>query len=110
MKISRYAALAFFMFSVFAFGVPVLAGGGPSSAMSAAGTADDWKKEFTDICSKTDDAMSLPEDELKALVDRCDKLKPVIERLDDTERRLYSKRLESCRGVFMYVLDSKETK
>lgn len=69
---------------------------------------DDWKKEFEEICSRTDDAMSLSKDELKALVARCDKLKPLIEKLDETEKKVYLRRLQLCRDLFSFVLESKE--
>lgn len=69
---------------------------------------DDWKKEFEEVCSRTDDAMSLSKDELKALVARCDKLKPLIEKLDETEKKVYLRRLQLCRDLFSFVLESKE--
>ena len=69
---------------------------------------DAWKAEFEDICSKTSDAMSLNKEEVRALIDRCDKLKPQIEKLDETARKVYLKRLQMCRDLFVFVLDSKE--
>jgi len=70
----------------------------------------DWKNEFEDICSKTQDAMLFTTEELRALIDRSDKLKPIIERLDETERKVYLKRLQMCRDLFVYALDQKESK
>lgn len=69
---------------------------------------DAWKTEFEDICSKTNDAISLNKEEVKALIDRCDKLKPQIEKLDETAKKVYLKRLQMCRDLFVFVLDSKE--
>lgn len=69
---------------------------------------DDWKNEFDAICSRTDDAMSLSKDELKDLVARCDKLKPLIEKLDETEKKVYLRRLQLCRDLLNFVLESKE--
>ncbi len=67
-----------------------------------------WKAEFDEICSKNDDAMSLGIDELKSLIQRCDKLKPRIEALDETPRKVYLRRLQLCRELYLFVLESKE--
>jgi len=69
-----------------------------------------WQKEFEAVCSLTNDAMELTKDEVKNLVDRCDKLKPIIQKLDETQRKVYLKRLESCRAFLMFVLESNEKK
>lgn len=75
---------------------------------AAEGLSDGWKAEFEDICSKTSDPMSLSRDELKHLVLRCDTLKPRIETLDDTEKRVYLRKLKLCRDLYYFVLESKE--
>ncbi|MBI4690755.1 MAG: hypothetical protein HY754_10910 [Nitrospirae bacterium] len=69
---------------------------------------DAWKKEFDDVCSKTDNAAGLAKEELKNLIDRCDKLKAVIEKLDESTRKVYLRRLQMCRDLFSFVLESKE--
>jgi hypothetical protein len=69
---------------------------------------DGWQKEFEAVCSQTQDAVGFNERELKALVQRCDALAPKIEKLDETRRKVYGPRLRQCRGVFAYVLDSKQ--
>ena len=71
---------------------------------------DDWKNEFNDVCSKTQDAMTLSSDELRNLIARCDKLKPLVEKLDETQRKVFLKRLQLCRDLFFFVLESKEKK
>ncbi len=71
---------------------------------------DDWKNEFDDVCSKTQDAMTFSAGELKNLIARCDKLKPQIEKLDETQRKVFLKRLQYCRELFFFVLESKEKK
>ena len=68
---------------------------------------DDWKAEFEDICSKTEDPMALSTEEIKGLIDRCDKLKPRIEKLDESTAKVYSKRLKMCKDLFVFVLESK---
>jgi hypothetical protein len=71
---------------------------------------DSWKNEFEDVCSKTQDAMAFSPDELRSLIARCDKLKPVVEKLDETQRKVFLKRLKLCRDLFFFVLESKEKK
>ena len=66
-----------------------------------------WQQEFDALCSKTTDAMSLSTDELKSLVQRCDGLEPKIEKLDETRKKVYLRRLKQCRGLYAYVLESK---
>ncbi len=70
--------------------------------------AQDWKREFEEVCATTQDAMALPLDELRTLVARCDRLKPQIERLDESQRKVYSRRLQVCRDLYQFVLDSRE--
>ena len=71
---------------------------------------EDWRKEFEDVCSKTQDAMVIPSDELKNLVDRCDRLKPRVEKLDESQRKVYLKRLQLCRDLYFFVLENREKK
>lgn len=68
----------------------------------------EWQKEFDDVCSKTQDAMTFTAEELEALIRRCDALEPKIEKLDETRRKIYLKRLRQCRGLYAYVLESKK--
>jgi len=69
---------------------------------------DDWKKEFEEICSRTDDAMSFSKEQLKDLIARCDKLKPTIGALDESTKKVYLRRLQMCRDFLAFVLESKE--
>jgi len=71
---------------------------------------EDWKGEFEDVCSKTQDAMTFSADELKNLIVRCDKLKPLIDKLDESPRKVYLRRLQLCKDLFVFVLGSKERK
>ncbi len=79
-----------------------------SSDSPPASTNEAWQKEFDDICSKTQNAMTFPVDELKSLIQRCDKLEPQIQKLDETRKKVYLRRLGQCRGLFAYVLESKQ--
>ena len=68
---------------------------------------ESWQQEFDAVCGKTQDAMSLTTEQLKSLVQRCDALEPRIEKLDESRRKVYSRRLRQCRGLYAYVLESK---
>lgn len=70
----------------------------------------DWRAEFDDVCSRSDDAMNLSTGEVKALIARCDALKPVIEQLDESTKKVYLKRLQMCRDLLIFLIESKEKK
>lgn len=72
-----------------------------------ANAQEEWQTEFNAICSKSEEAMLLSEDELKGLINRSDKLRPVIEALDETYKKVYLKRLLKCRDLYKFVLDEK---
>jgi hypothetical protein len=80
----------------------------PDSLVLQTVYAQDWKNEFVDICGKTDNAMSLSKEELKRLIERCDRLRLTVENQEETEKKVYLKRLRLCRELFAYVLESKE--
>lgn len=67
-----------------------------------------WKEKIMELCAKTDVAMTLTTGELKELIAGCEKLKPTIESLEETPRKVYRKRLQMCRDLFAYVLESRE--
>lgn len=72
-----------------------------------AAAAEPWKEEFDKVCARTQESMSLSVDELRTLVRRCDDLKPRIDGLEETERKVFAKRLKMCRDLYQYVLDAK---
>lgn len=75
------------------------------SSVSPVWADDPWLQEFEDICGMTLEAESMTPDQLKAMVERCDKLKPVIERSENPQRKVYIFRLDKCKNLFLYVLD-----
>lgn len=77
----------------------------PNAGRSAAAA---WHKEFDDVCSRTSQAMSFSVEQLARLVARCDALQSHIERLDETQRKVFTSRLHQCRGLYAYVLESKQ--
>lgn len=80
------------------------------SAATAAESAEQWKTEFETICGQTDNAAEMSVEELKKALEKCDALKPKIEALEATPRKVYLKRLQMCRNLFAYLLEGKEKK
>ena len=72
-----------------------------------AGETAEWRKEFDDICGRTTDAQGMSKEELAQLVSRCDKLRPQIEKLEESERKVFLRRLQMCSDLYKYVLDWK---
>ncbi|TAN44546.1 MAG: hypothetical protein EPN22_06210 [Nitrospirae bacterium] len=68
---------------------------------------ESWQAEFEAICSKTNETPLLSPEELKELINRSDKLKPVIEALDETRKKIYLRRLQKCRDLYQFALDEK---
>jgi len=66
-----------------------------------------WQAEFADVCSRTQDAMTFGVAELQALVARCDQLRPQVEALEGPQRKVYLKRLQTCRDLYQFMLDSR---
>jgi uncharacterized protein YkvS len=64
---------------------------------------DDWKSEFDDICQKTEIVASLTKAEIKSLIERCDALKPRIEKIDEAASKVYLKRLQRCHDLFVFM-------
>jgi hypothetical protein len=87
---------------------PRLSAQSQPQAQANAAEQQAFLREFDDICSRTQDAMLLTRDELKDLVRRCDALVPKLTKLDETRRKVYKRRLEQCRGLYAYVLDTKK--
>lgn len=67
-----------------------------------------WKQELMEVCSKADEALSFSKEELKMLLQKGEKLKPEIEALAETPRKVYLKRLQKCMNLYIFVLESKE--
>ena len=85
-----------------------LHGARPVARAEARAEDADWFAEFEAVCSRTQDAMSLSTDELRALLARCDRLKPRVDGLDPSRRKVYTRRLQLCRDLYRFVLDSRE--
>jgi hypothetical protein len=68
---------------------------------------DNWRTDFDATCAQSNDAMALSVKELKMLIDKCDSLEKVIEAQDETVRKVYSKRLQLCKNLYFFVLETK---
>ncbi len=75
---------------------------------ASAGAEQGWKEEFEAVCSRTDAAMALSTDELKGLIGRCERLKEKIEAEEESTRKIYLRRLKSCKDLYSYVLETRK--
>lgn len=108
-NVGRLIAIALLLTLAPSF-VPVQAGGEGAAALSPVRPAqaeENWKREFEEVCGKTNDSMSMTANELKELLARCDKLKPLIEAQEETTRKVYLKRLQMCHDLLAYVYEVK---
>lgn len=107
LRMGRGTAVA--LLAACAVAAAVLDGPAPAGARLASARADDdWSAEFDAVCSRTQDAMTLSTDELQTLIRRADALKPKIDALDASLRKVYGKRLQLCRDLYAYVLESRK--
>lgn len=81
----------------------------PWVAMASAARAEGgWRGQLDELCSRTQDAMALSSDELRSLIACCDKLAPALEKLEESERKIFTRRLKACRDLYQFVLDARE--
>jgi hypothetical protein len=66
-----------------------------------------WRTDFDATCAQSNEAMALSMPELKKLIERCDRLQKLIEAEDETVRKVFLKRLQLCRNLYVFVLESK---
>lgn len=76
--------------------------------LSPAHAEEGWREEFESVCGKTDAAMTLSTGELKNSVERCDQLKAKIESEEESTRKIYLRRLKSCKEFYLYVLEARK--
>jgi len=102
------AALAATLLALAAADLPAGPAGSAAPGPARALAEEDWRGEFDALCARTDDAMALPVDELRALVARCDALAPRLRALDESTRKVFGRRLQQCRDLFRFVLESRQ--
>jgi hypothetical protein len=80
---------------------------GTVRVLAAARAEAGWRAEFDEVCGRTQDAMAMTDPELRDLVQRCDKLMPLVEQLPGPEKNVYARRLRKCRDLYQFVLDGR---
>lgn len=76
-------------------------------ALSSAFGEEAWRSEFDETCAKTTEAMTLSNGELSSLIEKCDRLQKIIETQEETVRKVFLKRLQMCRNLYIFALDFK---
>jgi len=66
-----------------------------------------WRTDFDAACAQSDEAMALSIPELKKLIEQCGRLQKIIETQDETVRKVFLKRLQLCRNLYVFVLEAK---
>ena len=66
-----------------------------------------WRTDFDATCAQSNDAMALSVPELKKLIEQCDRLQKIIETQEETIRKVYRKRLQLCKNLYVFVLETK---
>lgn len=66
-----------------------------------------WRVEFDAVCGQSENSMNMTVAELRGAIEKCDKLKVVIETLEPTPRKVYLKRLQMCRNLLGYMLENR---
>jgi hypothetical protein len=79
------------------------------AVISAAPAQDNWKPAFEEICSKVQATDNLSTTEIAALIEKADKLLPVIQSSDSPSKKVYILRLKKCRSLFEFILDTKKS-
>ena len=77
-------------------------------ALQTAYGAEAWRTDFDAACAQSNDAMAFSMPELKQLIEQCDRLQKIIEAQEETVRKVYLKRLQMCRNLYVFVLDTKK--
>lgn len=67
-----------------------------------------WQETFEKTCSRSNEAMTLSVEELRALVESCNQLEKVIEKQEPSVRKVYLKRLQLCRNLYAYMLEYRQ--
>ncbi|MCF6180034.1 MAG: hypothetical protein L3J63_11700 [Geopsychrobacter sp.] len=70
--------------------------------------ATELSSSFDDLSRQTRQAMHLTSEELAVLLKDCDRLSAQITQLQGSKKKILLKRLKRMRGVFSYVLQSKQ--
>jgi len=75
--------------------------------LQAAYAEDAWRTDFDTACAQSNEAMALSIPELKKLIEQCGRLQKMIETQEETIRKVYLKRVQMCRNLYLFVLEAK---
>jgi len=75
--------------------------------LQAASAEETWRTDFDAACAQSSIAMTLSIPELKKLIEQCDRVRKSIEEQEETVRKVYLKRLQMCKNLYVFVLESK---
>ena len=67
----------------------------------------DWKGAFEEICGQVQSAEAMSDQEIRAMIEKADNLMPEIQASADPGKKVYLLRLKRCRGVYEFMLDSR---
>ena len=67
-----------------------------------------WRADFDETCNKTTGAMTLSITELTALIEKCTQLERIIGAQEETVRKVFLKRLQMCKNLYVFVLETKQ--
>ncbi len=76
-------------------------------ALPGASGGEDWRAAFDEACAQSNEAMVLSVKELNGLIEKCNRLEKIIETQEETVRKVYLKRLQMCRKLYIFVLETK---
>lgn len=79
-----------------------------AAAVAYAAEQGGWKADFDRLCGVTDMATTFSVDELRSLIDDCDRLVETLNKVNPPKKKLYVFRLKKCRNLFAFVLDTKQ--
>lgn len=88
--------------------VAVLLGMVCLAAALPATAEENWNDQFEEICGKVQSADSMSDQEIAAMMDKADKLLPVIQASNNPGKKVFVTRLKRCRGVYEFMLDTRK--
>jgi sialic acid synthase SpsE len=73
-----------------------------------AAAVEPWRTDFNEACGKADEAMTLSLQELKALVEKCNRVVKALAAEDESVRKVFLKRVQMCRNLYVFMVETKE--
>ena len=66
---------------------------------------ESWRDEYNSICGDTQEAVTLPREEINTLIDKCDKLLNKIKAADNPRKKTFIFRIERCKKFYQYIVN-----